>query len=68
MTVISVKRGSSVFRTLFYAPYLAPPVAATLAFVFLLNPGTGPVNSILGKLGLPAARAGSTTRRGRSRR
>ena len=25
----------------------------TLAFVFLLNPGTGPVNSILGKLGLP---------------
>jgi len=53
MTVISVKRGSSVFRTLFYAPYLAPPVAATLAFVFLLNPGTGPVNSVLGKLGLP---------------
>ena len=47
--------GSSVLRTLFYAPYLAPPVAATLAFVFLLNPGTGPVNSILGKLGLPAA-------------
>ena len=27
--------------------------AATLAFVFLLNPGTGPVNTILGKLGLP---------------
>ncbi len=42
-----------MFRTLFYAPYLAPPVAGTLAFVFLLNPGTGPVNSILGKLGLP---------------
>ncbi len=53
MLVIRVKRGSSVLRTLFYAPYLAPPVAATLAFVFLLNPGTGPVNSILGKLGLP---------------
>ena len=53
MTVINVKRGSSVLRTIFYAPYLAPPVAATLAFVFLLNPGTGPVNSILGKLGLP---------------
>jgi multiple sugar transport system permease protein len=53
MTVITVKRGSSVFRTIFYAPYLAPPVAATLAFVFLLNPGTGPVSSILGKVGLP---------------
>ena len=55
MMVIHVKRGSSVLRTIFYAPYLAPPVAATLAFVFLLNPGTGPVNSILGKLGLPGA-------------
>jgi multiple sugar transport system permease protein len=53
MTVINVKRGSSVFRTVFYAPFLAPPVAATLAFVFLFNPGTGPVNSILGRLGLP---------------
>jgi multiple sugar transport system permease protein len=52
MMVIRIKRGSAVFRTLFYAPYLAPPVAGTLAFVFLLNPGTGPVNSILGKLGL----------------
>ena len=51
--VIRVKRGSSVFRTMYYAPYLAPPVAGTLAFVFLLNPGTGPVNQILGKLGLP---------------
>jgi multiple sugar transport system permease protein len=53
MMVIRIKRGSAVFRTLFYAPYLAPPVAGTLAFVFLLNPGTGPVNSILGRVGLP---------------
>ncbi len=53
MLVIRVKRGSSLLRTIFYAPFLAPPVAATLAFVFLLNPGTGPANSILGRLGLP---------------
>jgi multiple sugar transport system permease protein len=53
MLVIHVKRGSSLLRTLFYAPFLAPPVAGTLAFVFLLNPGTGPVNAILGRLGLP---------------
>lgn len=53
MLVINVKRGSSVLRTVFYAPFLAPPVAATLAFVFLLNPGTGPLNSALGHLGLP---------------
>jgi multiple sugar transport system permease protein len=52
MLVVRLK-GAGIFRTLFYAPYLAPPVAATLAFVFLLNPGTGPVNSVLGKLGLP---------------
>jgi multiple sugar transport system permease protein len=52
MLVISVRRGRSLLRTIFYAPYLAPPVAGTLAFVFLLNPGTGPVNSILRHLGL----------------
>ena len=53
MLVVHIKRGSNLLRTLFYAPFLAPPVAATLAFVFLLNPGTGPVNTILGRLGLP---------------
>jgi multiple sugar transport system permease protein len=53
MLVVHIKRGSNLLRTLFYAPFLAPPVAATLAFVFLLNPGTGPVNTILGHLGLP---------------
>ena len=53
MLVTRIKRGAGLLRTLFYAPYLAPPVAGTLAFVFLLNPGTGPVNTILGKLGLP---------------
>lgn len=51
--VIAVKRGGGFFRTLYYAPYLVPPVAGTLAFVFLLNPGTGVVNIVLGRLGLP---------------
>ena len=46
------KRGVGVFRTVFYLPALAPPVAATLGFVYLLNPATGPVNTILGKLGI----------------
>jgi multiple sugar transport system permease protein len=54
MLVIHVKRGRSALRTVFYAPFLAPPVAATLAFVFLLNPATGPVNAILGHLGISA--------------
>ena len=54
MVVIHVRRGHSLLRTIFYAPYLAPPVAATLAFVFLLNPGTGPIDTILGHLGISA--------------
>ncbi|MEU0839220.1 sugar ABC transporter permease [Streptomyces sp. NPDC005962] len=54
LLVTKVKAGVGFFRTAFYLPYLAPPVAATVAFVFLLNPGTGPVNDILGKIGLSA--------------
>lgn len=50
--VARVKSGGSVFRTIFYLPALAPPVAATLAFVYILNPATGPVNIALGKLGI----------------
>ena len=53
LLVTHIKLGAGLFRTAFYLPYLAPPVAATLAFVFLLNPGTGPVNHILGSIGLP---------------
>ncbi|MBT1188449.1 sugar ABC transporter permease [Streptomyces sp. CJ_13] len=54
LLITKIKTGAGLFRTLFYLPYLAPPVAATLAFVFLLNPGTGPVNVLLDSAGLPA--------------
>jgi multiple sugar transport system permease protein len=47
------RRGIGFFRTVFYLPALVPPVAATLGFVYLLNPGTGPVDTLLGRLGLP---------------
>lgn len=53
LLITRIKTGAGLFRTAFYLPYLAPPVAATMAFAFLLNPGTGPVNGILGDLGLP---------------
>lgn len=53
LTVSKARRGASVLRTIFYLPTLAPPVAATLGFVFLLNPRTGPVNQVLGFLHLP---------------
>jgi multiple sugar transport system permease protein len=50
--VTRAKAGVGVFRTIFYLPTLAPTVAATLGFVFLLNPGTGPVNTLLSKIGI----------------
>jgi multiple sugar transport system permease protein len=46
------KTGIGFFRTVFYLPALVPPVAATLGFVYILNPATGPVNTILEKLGI----------------
>jgi multiple sugar transport system permease protein len=46
------RRGAGFFRTIFYLPALAPPVAATLAFVYILNPATGPVNILLQHLGI----------------
>jgi multiple sugar transport system permease protein len=50
--VARARTGAGVFRTVFYLPALVPPVAATLGFVYILNPATGPVNTILGKLGI----------------
>lgn len=52
MVLVKIKRGSGLFRTIFYLPALAPPVAAALAFVFILNPSTGPLNQFLGLLGI----------------
>jgi multiple sugar transport system permease protein len=52
LMVARAKNGVGLFRTVFYLPALAPPVAATLGFVYLLNPSTGPVNTILGHLGV----------------
>ena len=52
MMVARARRGGGFFRTVFYLPALAPPVAATLGFVYILNPATGPVNTILGHLGI----------------
>jgi multiple sugar transport system permease protein len=50
--IARAKAGAGFFRTVFYLPTLAPPVAATLGFTYILNPATGPVNTILGWLGI----------------
>lgn len=52
MLLTQLKRGGGFFRTVFYLPALAPPVAATIAFVFLFNPATGPVNGVLSWFGI----------------
>ncbi len=52
VVLVRLRRGSGLFRTLFYIPALAPPVAASLAFVFILNPATGPVNQFLQLFGI----------------
>lgn len=52
MLLTSLKRGGGFFRIVFYLPALAPPVAATIAFVFLFNPATGPVNGVLSWFGI----------------
>jgi len=50
--LVRAKRASGVWRTIFYLPSLVPPVASVVAFVFLFNPGTGPVNQVLKLFGI----------------
>lgn len=47
-----MRRGSSIYRTVFYLPALIPTVAGALAFVYILKPGVGPVDTLLGKVGI----------------
>ncbi len=51
--VSKVRHGAGIWRTIFYLPTLAPPVAAALGFVYIFNASTGPVNQILKFLHLP---------------
>jgi multiple sugar transport system permease protein len=46
------RSASGFWRTLFYLPSLVPSVASVVAFVFLFNPGTGPVNQLLRLIGI----------------
>jgi len=52
MVLTRPKRGSGVYRTIFFLPTMVPVVAATLGFVFILNPG-GPIDHILKLLHVP---------------
>ena len=50
MLLVRPRRGTHVYRTLFFMPSIAPAVGATLVFVYLFNPATGPVNQALGAI------------------
>jgi multiple sugar transport system permease protein len=47
-----LKSGGGFLRAVFYLPSLVPMVAGTVAFVYLLNPATGPVNQVLSWFGV----------------
>lgn len=49
--IIRVKRGRSVYRTLYFLPSMVPVVAGALSFIVLLNPA-GPLNKLLTLVGI----------------
>ncbi|MFI6503661.1 carbohydrate ABC transporter permease [Nonomuraea typhae] len=50
--VTRLKSGVGLVRTIIYLPSLVPMVAGTVAFVFLMNPSTGPWNQLLAMAGI----------------
>ncbi len=45
-------RGLSLYRTVFYLPVMVPVVAASLTWVWILNPSYGLVNGMLDRVGI----------------
>ena len=52
MVLTRPRRGVGTYRTIFFLPTMVPVVAATLGFVFILNPA-GPIDHILALLHAP---------------
>jgi multiple sugar transport system permease protein len=46
------KRGSNVYRTIFFLPSMVPAVAGTMAFTYIFNPAYGPINKLLEAVGV----------------
>jgi multiple sugar transport system permease protein len=46
-------RGRAIYRTMFYIPSIVPIVASCMVFVWIFNPTSGIVNSLLNGLHLP---------------
>jgi len=45
-------KGMSVYRTIYYLPAIVPAVASSILWLWVLNPQSGAINSVLGALGL----------------
>jgi multiple sugar transport system permease protein len=45
-------RGQSIYRVLFFMPSIVPTVASALLWVWILNPSSGIVNTLLGQFGV----------------
>src|SRR5262249_54751174 len=46
------QRGTTIFRTLYFLPHLTPIVAMAILWIWLLHPTVGPVNYLLGLVGI----------------
>jgi len=44
--------GQSFYRVIYFLPSIVPTVAATLLFIWVLNPNQGYLNTLLGKFGI----------------
>ena len=45
-------KGQSIYRTLFYIPSIIPAIATSLVWMWVLNPKSGLINTLLGYLGI----------------
>lgn len=48
-------RGLSIFRTIYYLPYVVPSVSSIMLWMWMFNPTYGLLNAFLSALGLPAS-------------
>ncbi|HUH95842.1 MAG TPA: sugar ABC transporter permease [Anaerolineales bacterium] len=46
-------RGQSIYRVIYFLPSIVPTVASTLLWLWILNPQSGVMNTLLGYLGIP---------------
>jgi multiple sugar transport system permease protein len=45
-------KGQSIYRVIYYLPSIVPTVASTMLWIWILNPQTGIMNTMLGAIGI----------------